>query len=295
MVAGVLLIAFVIIQVLLPETATVPPRIITSSRTMAAATFLTFCMGAHMMIMVYFLPIWFQAIQGSSAFQSGLKTLPLTLSLIIGGIASGGVISKTGPYLPSLFTGVLLTVAGAALLMTLKPDSPSKEWIGYQVLYGFGLGFSFQVPNIAAQTVLPHRDVPVGTALVIFGQQLGGSVFVSIGQSVFSSELLKRLSGIEGFETDVLRNTGATTLAGSVPAELRDQVLNGYNEALSRVFMVGLIVACVAVLFALCMEWRSVKEKQKNGEKGVRGEDKAEEKKVGNKTAGKTPSTKGEV
>lgn len=238
----------------------------------------TICIGSHMMIMVYFLPIWFQAILGATAVDSGIKTLPLVLALLVAGGLSGGFISKVGPYLPPLFAGSLIAVAGCACLMTLTPESGPAKWIGYQVLYGFGLGFSFQVPNLAAQTVLPHIDVPVGTALMIFGQQLGGSIFVSVGQSVFSSELLKRLSGVEGFDVNLLSDTGATTLIESVSTDLRSRVIEEYNGALSRVFMIGLIMASLAIPFALAMEWRSVKEKPKGGveEVGVGRDEPAE-------------------
>ena len=47
--AAVLLAIFVVIQILLPETATVPPRIL-SGRTMISAFLVIFCIGAHMMI-----------------------------------------------------------------------------------------------------------------------------------------------------------------------------------------------------------------------------------------------------
>ncbi|CAI4214791.1 unnamed protein product [Parascedosporium putredinis] len=254
-VAGVLLVAFCVIQALLPDTATIPPRVITSTRSIPAATMITICIGSHMMIMVYFLPIWFQAILGATAVDSG------------------------GPLPPASLRGVSHRRCRLRVPHDPDPESGPAKWIGYQVLYGFGLGFSFQVPNLAAQTVLPHIDVPVGTALMIFGQQLGGSIFVSVGQSVFSSELLKRLSGVEGFDVNLLSDTGATTLIESVPTDLRSRVIKEYNGALSRVFMIGLIMASLAIPFALAMEWRSVKEKPKGGveEVGV-GRDETEEK-----------------
>ncbi|PKS07252.1 hypothetical protein jhhlp_005854 [Lomentospora prolificans] len=292
-VAAVLFIAFCVIQVLLPDTATVPPRVVTACRTMPAATMISFCCGAHMMVLVYFLPIWFQAILGDTAVQSGIKTLPLVLALLVAGGLSGGLISKFGPYLPCLLIGLLFSVAGCACMMTFTPDSGSKEWIGYQVLYGLGLGFSFQVPNLAAQTVLPHRDVAIGTALMIFGQQIGGSVFITVGQSIFTSELLKRLSGIDGVNVDLLKNSGATTLIDVVSEELKGQVIDGYNGALVRVFRVALIMACIGVLFGLAMEWRSVKERQ-DGAKSPTSGKKAEDK-VDNEQTEKVVLTKDEA
>lgn len=47
--AAVLLAVFIAIQILLPQTATVPPRIL-SQRTIISAFLVVFCIGAHMMI-----------------------------------------------------------------------------------------------------------------------------------------------------------------------------------------------------------------------------------------------------
>jgi hypothetical protein len=54
---GVLMIAFVAVQLLMPETATIPARIITQRSILAAAIF-TFCGAGSMMMMIYYMPIW---------------------------------------------------------------------------------------------------------------------------------------------------------------------------------------------------------------------------------------------
>ena len=45
---------------------------------------------------------------------------------------------------------------------------PFGKWFGYEVLTGAGVGVGFRIPIIAVQTVLPLKDVHVGTACVIF-------------------------------------------------------------------------------------------------------------------------------
>ncbi|KAF2710014.1 hypothetical protein K504DRAFT_466457 [Pleomassaria siparia CBS 279.74] len=41
----------------------------------------------------------------------------------------------------------------------------------------------------SVQTVLPRKDMPIGTALVFFGQALGGVVFISVARNIFASKL----------------------------------------------------------------------------------------------------------
>jgi len=56
-----------------------------------------------------------------------------------------------------------------------------------------------QQASLAAHAVLARKDAPTGVSLLMFMQQLGGALFVSIGQNVFTNELvdgLKHVSGI---------------------------------------------------------------------------------------------------
>ena len=54
---GVLFLAFAAVQVLMPNTATVPVRIITQRSILASAIFM-FCVAGAMMMVVFFTPLW---------------------------------------------------------------------------------------------------------------------------------------------------------------------------------------------------------------------------------------------
>lgn len=54
---GGLLIAFIAVQILKPDTATIPPRIITQRSVICGALF-TFFLSGGMLMMVYFVPMW---------------------------------------------------------------------------------------------------------------------------------------------------------------------------------------------------------------------------------------------
>jgi len=118
---------------------------------------------------VYYLPIWFQAIQGKSAVESGIDLLPMVLFIAGIALANGQLVSWVGYYTPSFIFGVCVATVGAGLLTTLSVAAPESHWVGYQVIYGFGLGFASQAPNMAAQTVLQKQDIAIGTSLMFFG------------------------------------------------------------------------------------------------------------------------------
>ena len=293
--SGVLLVGFCAVQVFVPRTATLPPRILKQRSIVAAFwTTLTINCGNYIIsrtphhspiikpqanqAVVYFLPIWFQSIKGVSPSESGIRTLPLMISMVAASITGGILNTKVGYYTPLAIIGTCIMSVGGGLLTTFEVDTGTGKWIGYQILFGLGLGLSFQVPNLAAQACLPKKDVPVGLALMLFGTMLGASVFVSVGENVLANELVKRLVGVKGVDASKITSGGVTSLVQSLPDSVRDTVLVAYNEALREVFRVGLIPTCLSVLGAASLEWRSIKKKPTeepttgNGPKGKTAE-----------------------
>ncbi|KAJ8071804.1 hypothetical protein OCU04_002118 [Sclerotinia nivalis] len=230
-------------------------------QTIIAGFLATIFTGSSQYVYIYFLPIWFQAIGGVSAVDSGTRLLPLMLATVLATILAGVAIQKIGYYTPIAIAGSCIMCVGAGLLMTLQIDTGKGKWIGYQILYGFGTGMCSQAPNIAAQTVLPTQDVSIGVALMFFGQLMGAAVFVSAGQNVLDTQLVQRFSNFPGFEPSLITSSGATSFLGSLPANLRETSLIEYNEALRKVFQIGLILSYLTALCIAMLEWKSVIKK----------------------------------
>ncbi|KAI1385496.1 major facilitator superfamily domain-containing protein [Hypoxylon trugodes] len=261
--AFALLIAFVVIQIWKPERATVPPHIFVQ-RSVASGFFVSCCAGAHQMLVLYYLPIWFQAIKGDSAVESGVHLLPQVIALVISSVLAGILTSRIGYYTPFLILGICLTSIGTGLITTLEVNTTVGQWIGYQILYGWGFGSSVQAPNVAAQTVLRREESSIGVSLMLFGQVLFGSIFSSIGQNVLDGELAKRLAGIANITPQQIENAGVTGILDIIPSQSHDAALGAYNDSLRVCFQVALIMSCISIIGGLAMEWRSVKQKNSN-------------------------------
>jgi MFS family permease len=207
---------------------------------------------------------------GSSAVESGIHLLPMVLSLVVASIITGILTTRTGYYTPFLIIGICITAVGAGLLTTLNSKTSVGQWIGYQILYGFGLGSSFQAPNMAAQTVLPRNEVSIGVSLILFAQTLFGAIFVSVGQNVLDNQLAKRLAGsIPGITFEQIETAGATNIFDQIPLQYHPAALVAYNDSLRVCFQVALILACLSIFGGLGMEWRSVKkDKELNNAEG---------------------------
>ncbi|MCJ1392720.1 hypothetical protein MMC18_005591 [Xylographa bjoerkii] len=257
---GVLTIAFVGVQIWLQEKATVPPRI-AKNRSVSGSAFWAFCTSGSSIIVIQYLPIWFQAIQGVSAVESGIRLLPLILALVVASIVAGGIVSKVGYYTPFIVAGTVLLSVGTGLLTTLTVTTGEPVWIGFQIIAGFATGLGQQTAGLAAQTVLAKKDVATGVSLKFFGQQLGSAIFISVAQNVLDTKLIAGLSGLPDFDPYQIVNMGATEIRGSVPSALLPVVLNAYNGAITNAFMVSVALAAISILGALLVEWKSVKGK----------------------------------
>lgn len=260
---GILLAAFIALEVHVePRRATVPPHI-ARQRSIAFGSLFALCIGAAFFLFVYYLPYYFQAIKGASALRSGIDVLPLILMQVLGTIIAGALTQKLGYYMPFVLLSVVFMSVGAGLLTLLETDSPTGVCVGYQLVFGFGAGLGFQQVSLAAQAVLPQSEVPTGTAIAMFVQLLGGAVFVSVGENVFTNKLVEGIAAarIPGLDPQTVVAMGATDLRRLVSPEHVGAVMAAYMDALVRVYRVGLITACLSGLGAVGMEWVDVRGK----------------------------------
>ena len=153
-----------------------PTRVVLN-RSIAGSMIFVFLLSGGLMSVIYYLTVWFQVAKDDSAMHAGVSTIPLVLSLVVMGIVFAFRTEQIGYYTLAMLISPLLCSTAASLPSTLSPSSGHNAWIGYQALYGFGIGIGFQNANLPAQNVLPGADVPLGMALMFFMQQLGGARF----------------------------------------------------------------------------------------------------------------------
>jgi MFS family permease len=258
---AVLILLFVFAQWYQQEYSTVPPRIF-FKRTVWSSCLFSFCLGAAFLCSVYFLPIWFQAVKGASAVNSGIMNLPMLIAVVVLSVFSGIIVTVVGYYTPFMIIGSVFISIGYGLMTMFHPDTPKAVWIGYQIIAGAGVGFGMQQPMIAVQVVLDIADVPTGTAIIVFAQTLGGALFVSIGNNVFSNKLVQYLAEYApNLDTTLILRTGATSVQSVVDKADLPGLILAYSDAITQTFMVCAAVASISILGAAIVEWKSVKGK----------------------------------
>ncbi|KAM0136962.1 hypothetical protein ACHAP3_004300 [Botrytis cinerea] len=264
---SILLTTFVTIQFKTGDNATVPIRII-KQRSVASVAWFSFFNSSSFYLAVYYIPIWFQAVQGLDALDSGIHTLPLVLSLVFATLFASIFQRSIGYYFPMIIASSIIAPVGAGLLITLQVDSGPKEWMSWPVVFGSGLGLGIQQINLAVLACLDDDDVPTGLALISFFQTLGDTIFVTVGQAIFAHELVKNLSALNlsSLPTSLILRTGATELRTLVPPQYLSEVLSAYNAAIMKVFLVAIITSALTVFTGLTLEWIRINKVKKNFE-----------------------------
>jgi MFS family permease len=157
---------FGILEWYLDERALLQGRVIKKRIILVACVYGIFLGGAFFTL-VYYLPIYFQAISGVSPLESGTRNLGIIVSVSVCTVLSGAMITVFGHFVPWMIVGSILATVGAGLIFTLNTGSSSAHWIGYQVLAGIGLGAGFQVPIIVAQASVDTSDISSVSAIIL--------------------------------------------------------------------------------------------------------------------------------
>ena len=192
--------------------------------------------GISLFAMFLFLTYYFQQVLGYSALRAGFAFLPFSIGIIAGATLSSQVLPRVGPR-PLMGAGFLLAAAGLAVFTQVHPDSTYLSLIlPAELMVSLGMGTAFVPMSSAALIGVDPADAGVASALVNTTQQTGGSLGVSLLNTVAASATTGYLASRGGHAA-----TKAVTAAATV---------HGYTTAFA-ISGTLLAVASVVSLFLL--------------------------------------------
>ena len=127
--------------------------------------YMFFFAGAYF-ITLYYLPIYFQSVFNSSPIGSGVRMLALIIPLTIAAIVQGMALVKIGIVPLFWIIGGILGTVGAGLFYTMDVDTSTGQWIGFQIIVGFTVGWTFQVALSNGQVHASPEDMSQVTAII---------------------------------------------------------------------------------------------------------------------------------
>jgi EmrB/QacA subfamily drug resistance transporter len=279
-IGAVFLVAFVIVEMRVPEPIVPPSLFRIRAFTVSVAAIFLAALGFF--AAVVFLPRWFQVVNGSSATESGYQILPLLGGLIVSAVASGQFVSRTGRARWLIFSALLLTAVGLFLLSNLHADTPIPVLWGMMFVAGVGIGPTFAVFILIVQNSVPIARLGTASSNLTFFQQVGGTVGLAITGSIFASTMAEQVprqlaaaelppelsqmlagGGIGADQLTAVGDLGATILAG-VPEAARAQVepfipalvgaiYEAFSLATASTFTVGIAASLAAAALVLLL------------------------------------------
>ena len=223
--------------------------------------------GFGMTGVMFIISPFLQVVQGNDAQSTGLRLLPLVLTMMAGAVASDWLNKRLGT---KVMASAGLLTGGAAMLVLSRATVDGGYTIVAVGLALLGLGVVLaMIPSLdAILGALPDGETGSGSALTRTLQNVAGSLGVavmgSILNSAYQSHLAGKVAGLPaGVQSAVESSVAvAAAVAHQLPAPLGATVLRAAQEAyvggMSDVLVVSaVLMALGAILMALFLPARA--------------------------------------
>ena len=251
-------ILFVANELWMGDRALLQPRLLKMRRIWTTNAYVFFISGGFFAL-IYYLPIYFQVIQGVDPLTSGIRNLPIMIGCLLC-VLSGFLVVGSGHFVPFMVIGSAMGTVGCGLCYTLDINTSSSHWIGYQAITGIGIGLGMQIPMMACQGAVGIKDLSSVSAIVLFFQIIGGSFAVSAAQAAFASTMTKKLrTTAPDVDCGDVLATGTTMLSHSFPPEQIPKILEAYMDGIKVVFALSIAFVGMSFLFSVMPRWEKLK------------------------------------
>jgi EmrB/QacA subfamily drug resistance transporter len=243
---GLLFLLAFALQELRAREALLPPRLF-ANRNILTVLIAQFLIAATLLSTAMLLPVFLQLVVGYSAAISGTFMIPLIGSQMIGSIATGYRMRRTGRYKLSPQIGFALIVVSFLLYATLTPTTPAWQIALYFMLNGAAVGLCMSPLTVAGQNASESRDLGAFSGTSSFFRSLGGSFGTALLWSMLVLSFSRVLADSNlGFGTEVLR--GGPAALAALPPAMRDAVLPGLAHAFAMTFLIAAAIAAAGLI-----------------------------------------------
>ena len=189
--AAVTAIVFIVVE---RRTADpIMPQSIYSDRIVSISLAAAFLTGFAMFGTIIFIPLFFQAVLGTSATSSGSFLTPMMLSMVLAAALSGQALSRFGGhYRIQGLIGFAIFVAGLGFTSQMTPETSFLEAVAFITIAGFGVGITFPCFSISVQNAVPAQLLGAATSATQFFRQIGGALGLAVLGSYMTARFRSR-------------------------------------------------------------------------------------------------------
>ncbi|THH12814.1 hypothetical protein EW146_g7350 [Bondarzewia mesenterica] len=186
------LVCFFLIEKYVSKEPTVPWSAV-GNRTSLSGYAGTFVHGIVSIAAIYYLPVYFQAVQHASAIRSGIDMFGITFTVAPFAILAGASVEIFKRYRPQNYVGWIIIIVGFGILTLLDANSHRGQYMGYQVVIGVGLGINWIATQFPILAPLPYSNNAHALAFFTFTRYFAQSWGVAIGGMILQNSLSKKL------------------------------------------------------------------------------------------------------
>jgi len=212
---------------------------------------------------IFVITQYFQFIRNYTAFETGVRLLPVAGSIALASILGPRLVERIGTT-TVVVTGLVVFAAGLAWASTADTATPYTEIAMQMLLLGGGLGLTTAPATEAIMGSLSADKAGVGSAVNDTTRELGGTLGVAIVGSVFASVYSGRIasaSALAGLPEELRTAMGrsmavAHNVIQQLPAGPAAVVRDTVNQAFLDGLQVGtLVCAGIALGAAIVVAW----------------------------------------
>ena len=142
----------------------------------------------------FVIPLYLQVVQGFNAFETGLRLLPVSVTMLVAAMAGPRLAGRRSPRAVVRAGLVIVFAAILWLLATIKPEIDDLSFAGAMALLGVGMGLlASQLGNVLQSSVEDEDRSEVG-GLQYTAQNLGSSVGTALIGSILIGALAAAIS-----------------------------------------------------------------------------------------------------
>ncbi len=213
---------------------------------MIAGNLGSFAIGAAMMGVIVFMPIWVQGVDGAGTTAAAWGLATLSVVWPVASTVAGRLLDRLGNRRIAFAGGTALTL-GCALLAFLSAESSLVWLLAGSALTGAGLGMCNTTYVVAVQASASQQTRARATASVSFSRILGSGLGAAALGTILNVSIEHHLPGVTDPVERLMDYSRKATLA---PADLA-AIASGVSAALHQVF----IAASLFGLAAFAVGW----------------------------------------
>ncbi|MDO9709089.1 MFS transporter [Paracraurococcus lichenis] len=214
------------------------------------------CHGAALVSLFTFLPIYMRVVRGTSAAETGLLLLPLTIAIGVSSMVTGRLVTRTGRTAIFPSVGLCLATAVLVALGLWAPALGTREIAWGFGLNALGMGTVMGVVQITVQGAAGPKMLGAAAGSVQFSRSVGAAFGTALVGAVLFATLTLQGGGAAALFVDLIR-LGPDALAG-VPAAQQAQLQAGIAQAFSLAFLVVAAFTGCGALLAWSMPLRRI-------------------------------------